>query len=624
MITPNLKTVFHSLFILFLLFVPISCEEEPDGGPVAPIPTERLATLSSTQSHVKDGEIVVLSVRFMELAEESYAAKLGDIDIELKRVDSRHLAFLVPLEISKEYYMLNADFAENSLTFFTTKTEDIADPEQYFSDFAGDYLVDINEIMDFHGLTSMPEELSNAKAEIESAMSQFADISPADQAIAAKFLANNRAAIDSVNAAVKNFYAEVRRKNPCDFDCIVINGAKLIGSVFIMAESIGVLAGTVVSIGGITISVGGVFGTVIVAEAVLSIIRGRKSIAIDAAKRALGFILTGEWMLSGKPLRLIYDVSSQSILNDAKNMYEIRDESPVTFSIRPIYRSLNEADKNSSNTLISTFVNKYLELRAMWDEEWIDKYDKLPEFTDTEGKATAEDLSQFRIELTNNSTFVSVSDLTGTPEEFQATFSTDEFTDQSFSFDLVYQDGELESRTSLDCILKVEINAWQGSMSMDQEIMIEDCPNSNCGTGGCQSGHRALFGSSWGSYADLSFTYNSIQATNNFRQRMTVGGNNRSVQDVCYTAPISPANLELGQSFTVAMNTYAPDRWGLPGHLQDITFTVDTNTGGYISGSWTGLIRVASGHCLEQCSGSWEAYGADALTFGCDLIPENP
>jgi len=158
---------------------------------------------------------------------------------------------------------------------------------------------------------------------------------------------------------------------------------------------------------------------------------------------------------------------------------------------------------------------------------------------------------------------------------------------------------------------------------MTSQVMLEDCIG-ECGTGGCQSCSRALFGSSWGTSSNIEFTYTAIQPTNNFRMIFTIGGNITSTAYTCYTA-----NILKGENFKVYINFYAPGGSTPPNdlydsYLQEVNFIIINQTANSISGTWSGNIRSYNKSCLETCSGTWNVSGKNTMGTNCQFIPSNP
>lgn len=170
---------------------------------------------------------------------------------------------------------------------------------------------------------------------------------------------------------------------------------------------------------------------------------------------------------------------------------------------------------------------------------------------------------------------------------------------------------------------------WRGSMIMLSHTMIQDCPDNNanginddCGTGGCQSGTRALFGSLSRTSASIKFAYSTTHSTNNFQMALVVGGSTTVNLNTCYTANIQP-----NQNFNVGINYFAPDRWGggpsNNASLQDVNFVITNQTSTTIEGIWSGNIRVSPLHCVEACSGIWNVNSSNIPFLNCDIIPSN-
>jgi hypothetical protein len=173
---------------------------------------------------------------------------------------------------------------------------------------------------------------------------------------------------------------------------------------------------------------------------------------------------------------------------------------------------------------------------------------------------------------------------------------------------------------------------WKGSMSLTNSEDLKPCQvdrnndgnldyDVDCGTGGCQSCTRALFGSSYRTSATIEFAYSDVITDNNFKVGATVGGNTTGYVVYCYTSNIKASDDE----FTVSINHYAPRGLNSAGSkLQEVTFKITERTSNSIKGTWSGKIRVDEDHCLEACSGVWEVSPMEMFESECDRIPVNP
>ena len=173
---------------------------------------------------------------------------------------------------------------------------------------------------------------------------------------------------------------------------------------------------------------------------------------------------------------------------------------------------------------------------------------------------------------------------------------------------------------------------WKGSMQLTDAEGLEPCQvdrnndgaldyGVDCGTGGCQSCTRALFGSSWGTSATIEYAFSNVIGENNFKVGATVGGNSTAYVVYCYTSNITTNDDE----FTVLINHYAPR--GLSSadsKLQEVNFIITERSSNSIKGTWSGKILAAEDHCLEECSGTWQVTSIDEFLTECDREPENP
>ena len=441
-----MKASLRILAILSLFFIN-SCGGDDNVDPiVTEEEEENKVTITTEKVDLKDVEIGIITVDNFTLNQQTYNAKFGDLDIILAKNNSTELSFLVPPNIDSGTYNLAIDFSSNSLGFKVTKTTLSETPEKVISNFVGDYALEISETIALFDQGNVPPELLSVKDNIDKAITDLNNLPENDKIIAAKFIENNSTDLNALEAELAQqdlTYSGKLINKKCDNPrCYLAYGAKVIIAAGLV--SIGAAAST--TLGAIAATLGAV---VVGVDAIVSLIRGKRSILISKVKVVINEALTIYIPLQ-EVKEIIYNTIDGTVSNFSKSQAnKIENETAITFKIKPTFRTLDAADESSTDTVIKTFVDAYLSIKDFWNQNFASNLGSLPNFNDLEQQKFSTDLSYFSLDITDNSENVTKSEITGTVEEFSVTFTNETDLEQDFTFDVIYNDGENEAKSSL-------------------------------------------------------------------------------------------------------------------------------------------------------------------------------
>ena len=449
------------LLALFALILVGSCSKKENDEETI---SKEIGFVSTDDNSVKPMQIVELAVSDYTLGSESYSGFIDNYEVTIARISDTTAVFMVPEGIAAGKYNLSCDFASNKLAFTVNESNTISNPQEYVLDYIDDMQVLTGQILASDTLTTLPDELNDAKAEMEEAYAEFLNLSPEDQLIAAKFIDNNRKLLDELNNAIEGYYNGNTLKSTatCDAECLLAQFVKIVAAGALIAESCvaAPMLGSVVAIG---------FGI----EVGLSLITGKGSFLLctlqQIAKKALNIVVCGPTYLA----EIVYEQANQLITNEFKSAdITIINEVPVIFTVKPTYRTLNAEDASSSDPVVSNVVSLYSKLYDLWNNNLADKFGTLPFFNDNEEQVSAKELDQFSIQVTDNAENVSVSNITGSVDEFEVVFSTTSPENQLFRFAITYTDPEqdITAETTLSAVLSVsdcnveDLDGWWSAL----------------------------------------------------------------------------------------------------------------------------------------------------------------
>lgn len=414
------------------------------------------AIISTEKSNLKDAEIGFINVENFTLVKDSYTSNLGEISLQLFRVNDSTLTFVVPTNITTGEYELSTDFSNNSLQFVISSEDLSTSPSEIMSSFTSNFEEDINNTIALFENNNVPQNLIDAKAKINKAISDFNNLSDHDKIVAAKFIQNNsegfREFEEGIDDIIKNTSNKsgkyIDKINKCDGLCIFLQAVKVLGSaalVKISAPAVGIVAAIAIGI-----------------DVGLSLLSGKNSYLISKLMVALGKVFNLAYFAQNNLADITFEKTNDVVteLNNFKKIsserVKFQSKTPISIKIKPSYRTLNIEDKDHPNTNVSTFVALYSKFKTIWDSRLVSRFGQLPTFNDYEEQKFANELSQFNIEITDNSGNVSVSDITGTVEDFKVTFTNNSDTEQDFSFDIIFNDDGIIAKKSIEATLSIK------------------------------------------------------------------------------------------------------------------------------------------------------------------------
>lgn len=407
------------------------------------------AVISTEKSNLKDAEIGFINVENFTLVKDSYNSNLGEISLKLYKVNDSTLTFVVPTNIASGKYELTTDFSNNSLQFDISTEELTSSPVVIMSNFLGNYEEDIDNTIGLFGNNNIPQELLTAKIKVKEAVSNFENLSEQDKVIAAKFIQNNSEGFsefeETINEIINNKSGKsskiINKINRCDTGCIFAQGVKILGSAALVKLSapVGIITGLVIGI-----------------DVGLSYLTGKRSYLLSKLKLALGKAFNIAYFAQNNLADVTFEKTDEFVTDltnfkkSSSERVKFQNESPVSIKIKPYYRTLNIEDKDHPNGNVSTFVSLYSKFKITWDNKLASEFGEFPTFNDNVEQKFANELSQFTIKITDNSENVSVSDITGTVEDFKVTFTNNTDTEQDFSFDIIFNDDGIIAQKSIE------------------------------------------------------------------------------------------------------------------------------------------------------------------------------
>lgn len=451
-----------TIILLFISILTLGCSKKNDDEIIQETSD---VIISTEQTNLKDTQLSTITVENYILAKETYSAKFGDQDIVLGKVNDSSLTFMVPPNIPSGKYNLVIDIASNTIEFDITKTELTETPENVFSNFVGDYQNEIDQTIALFDQGNVPPQLLSAKDKIDKAITDLNNLSETDKIIAAKFIERNTTDLKELERALSQesiIYSGKTILKRCNtFDCYLTYAAKVAG--VIIAVKVGTLGATV-------------FGALLGADAIISAIRGKRSVLFSKAKKVFSESLNISIFYSSKVIQLVYEEGNNrftSYRTANVNPYKIDNNTTIKFNIKPTKRTLNQEDENSSNEIVKNFIAVYLKIKNLWNEHFIDELGTLPTFNDNETQEFADELSQFSLVISNNSENVSVSSISGSVEEFTATFTNSTDIEQDFTLDVIFKEGDAEQKVSVDFTIGFDEMHLE-KVSMDNQIGTEN------------------------------------------------------------------------------------------------------------------------------------------------------
>jgi hypothetical protein len=331
------------LYILLVALI-FSCSKKEDE--IIPAIVLETFELTSEQSLVKPLEFVIVKSTEVNFSKASYKATIGHIEVDLIKTEDNNLIFSVPeLNSGSVKLELTLEDKVGTLSFTVTenKVQDIAavinteliTPLNNFESDIDELILDTTLPLEIQG------QLASAKQMLSDYLTKYDSLSDAEKMDVAKFYnANPLFTSDFLNLSNKSAL-----NGNSDYDCFKVNSRKVVLTtiqvlVFVAYLPTLTAAGPIGSVAAIVGFVSGVYAAVAI---------------ISAAH---------EHLLNDcfRPF--------ESLLKDGSgntDNFELHNESEYTFSVFSKDRLLNSLDVNSSNSILSTTVEKFNLVKSKWN-----------------------------------------------------------------------------------------------------------------------------------------------------------------------------------------------------------------------------------------------------------------
>ncbi|APQ19055.1 hypothetical protein [Maribacter hydrothermalis] len=637
------------IYYFTLVFFIIACGGSDDNGGVMTDDTpigmdddvvseEGSFDISIESTDISSFQIIELGIpNDIQLSQNTYQASFGSEEITVTLSENNSLSFMVPDIQSGNYnFIIDIGNKKGKLDFKLSQIEDVENVEEFLNQELFNPLNDSRD--EANSALENPDILDEERTLIGQgnefynvAQQAFENLTSDEKQQLSKLLIANE-----ITFVLDETTGKTSSKSIFDFEALDADAKKLVIAKIKLVAIIGTVTAVLLTPEPVITKVIAVLAGAYGVYKLWDVIRIRERIInrifipIENLLESISGKSSSTYSKS-QDLNFTNDIPTNFTVNSKGRKIIRDDENHPDARIADAVKEINETDRkhNELKSKIDQLLNVVGSFFGLGDNR-IQETSGLPESATEEIITVA--LENFFVENHPEEIEVSIVALDGNTLQLKFTSQSNE--PKQFTANLIYNDGDFRTETALNINLEVDTNTgyWAGRMIMDNRVGLEPCQDdrdndgeldydADCGTGGCQSCSRALFGSSWGSSSNIEFTDSEIQSENNFRMRYTIGGSSTSTWISCYTAEINN-----NEDFNVNINHYAPDDWGIPGGatLQNISFTITEKSNGTMSGTWTGNVRVVNVHCLERCSGTWEVSYVDGIGDFCNRVPSNP
>lgn len=487
----------HSLKLLFSLFAffiattiillpGCSLIDDAFGGD-----DEDEVILYTQKYEINPFESVEITYENVILSADEYTGRIGGIDVRLFNIDEK-LVFIVPvLPVGETFLEFDINDFSYELAFNMLSVPQVGNPEEYVGSFiqeqqtrttANVALIDELVPADQKQMYTLEiKRISQLFADLEQA---FQSATEAEKLEAAQFIEANKSDVEALNLAMDEYMIAVKSltqtksiyDSESDFNAAY---ARFVTArILLISQARKIIAWT--AAGAIAGSWFPVIGNGLGAAIGAGIGIGNFLLALEADNIATNQLTEFESI-----------VDELSI--DGKAALMFTNNQKQTLPISGIYNNLNAQYGSSNMSSIQSFVSYLSVFRSLFDQ--INEF--LPEVIQIKPKLIS-DLTSVRSaskqihanylsisNVSNNKVTYSVENVEG---ELKVTFSTEEITDQDFTFDVNYSfNGFSEETMTQTATLSVDENLLYGTweairMAGDivgqwQYYYYDECPN---------------------------------------------------------------------------------------------------------------------------------------------------
>ncbi|WP_018477371.1 Ig-like domain-containing protein [Pontibacter roseus] len=420
-------------FSLSLVFLFACNPDSPDPAPASEIP--QLKAIAQ-KTELVPYEIYKVIVKEKPLKSDTYAAKFGELDVTLKKVNDTLLVGGVPAIAPGTTHLKGT--VENSLLDIKLQVlpnQDIPEPIAYLEAFVNatdlsKYKITLDSLVKVGTMSAeqAKSELDAAKDAQAEHIQMIAAASPEDQRIAAAFISANRYHFDKVQASLnalrlassQSTISDVRAKIGTIKLAIAEIGLMVAGPALI-ASSVSVFVPGQATLVNYWATAGAVLGARIFENKIIE----QKNIIVATALSIFDDAMVAVSNSFGADFQQRIAATEQTFIN--KVAYK------ANMTVR--LRNLQPNDAFSGEPVLKSFVGLYLGFRQLWQEYMAD-FGALPDLLPLKEKEVAVDYTKVNVQITEN-TNVS-GGLIKENDIYKVRFSTEELTDQKFKFTYTY------------------------------------------------------------------------------------------------------------------------------------------------------------------------------------------
>ncbi|MEQ8909843.1 MAG: hypothetical protein RIC95_11655 [Vicingaceae bacterium] len=440
------------VLLLSIALINFGCSKEEDET-ITETPTTPTqppaASFTLNKSSLKQLEFGQITVANVNLAAESYAGNVGNSSVNLTNVDG-DLFFMAP-DISAGNYKLTADIEGNpvELTFDITATPTVASPEVFIDNIQQD-------IFDFDDLDSTISAINNLNSNLDlqdhkQALQEiqadynniYSQLDAAQKAEVAKFLKANEDLFTDVGSVVKIDSLNFNKAGLGEYD-VYLDAL----SRDMMKKAVKIAALTAAGVSSLTACAAsaGFF----VPACLASLVSGGAAIKYSVE-------LLEDYERSLDKTILLYEMDIEGI---NEKSFEFTHDQTFQFNIRGHRRSIYKDDVGSTVPILSYFIevgnkgqeyyNAVVDLINDLAAQFTKGYGVLNRFPHPSG------VDNFKSQwFPEKGTYYSVGNISNAKvtiknqnvvnNTLEVTFENSDTTDQNFSFELIYDDGDFRT-----------------------------------------------------------------------------------------------------------------------------------------------------------------------------------
>ncbi|MGZ5244938.1 MAG: hypothetical protein ACXWD4_13540 [Bacteroidia bacterium] len=428
---------FISLFILLcisLFTFTSSCKKDPAETDKPGVDQPNTIKIFTATPNVKNYQVVVIGVSGKKLDEEKYTATLGDTNVVLAKLNDSTLVFMVPDGIAGTQE-LKIEFAASVLPLSITAVPAIQNPDVVINQFTNALPAELDKIEAYFDTSAAGQGLDKAaikrdfdkvRKKYQDQMAAYNALSAEDKLICASFLLSNKEIIEKMQASTLELMTSLgmKKKAGClsetlRLDAIDCQTEKLMEEVILLGagSTIGIATGAII---------GGPLG-IAVAGVMVGLIAEKQYYAIVAA-----------WEnLANKKWSLVNVINWG--FNKSATEFEKGKPKKLTFNIR-----IKNIQPSTTGGLAGKMIGLYNKALMLGNYLGLET---LPNYKAEQVAAVGpEAMKYISLAVTNNPKVTGT--IGGTPDNMQITFSSTEETEQTFQFEIIYNDGEKKIKST--------------------------------------------------------------------------------------------------------------------------------------------------------------------------------